>query len=268
MNIELLRSLSQNLIKRPDLYLWLQLYSVNTWNKICFLRNRKGLKISETTITQNLVFDFWQLAIASELPIEIYESKNEKANGNDFEIFVETIKGFISFPCQAKIIQKDNKYSTVTHKQKRSSALQINLLIDYAKEMQGIPIYFFYNYCNDLKFCEQLQEATGYAIENYGISVVKAADLKRDFLFRKANNDIEFKIPYFKDLHPRTGVPVHAFLQNLRDTSIDNWTKKNEIGSIKFYKKEEITNTKSWADLAPLPSIGFIHTEKKKNVFY
>jgi hypothetical protein len=83
MNSELIKDLSQQLLEKQDLYSFLQLYSVQTWNKIGFVRRKKGLKISETTITQNLIFDFWQLAAASKLPVELYESKNEKANGND-----------------------------------------------------------------------------------------------------------------------------------------------------------------------------------------
>jgi hypothetical protein len=196
INESLLKELTKQLLQEQNFYCWLQLYSVQIWNKIGFVRNRKGLKISETTITQNLIFDFWQLAAASKLPVEIYESRNEKANGNDLEIFVETSKGFISFPCQAKIIQKNNHYNSIHHRNKNNSVYQIDMLIEYADRNRGIPIYLLYNYCNNFKHCQKVEELTGYEIENYGCSIVNANFIKENFPVKRAMSESKKQNPF------------------------------------------------------------------------
>ena len=37
---------------------WFQFFAQETWDRIGFARTRKGLKIFETTITQNLIFEY------------------------------------------------------------------------------------------------------------------------------------------------------------------------------------------------------------------
>lgn len=263
MNSELLKELSKQLLHKPDLYSFLQLYSVQTWNKIGFVRNRKGLRINETTITQNLVFDFWQLSTASNLPIEIYESTNEKANGNDLEIFVETDRGFLLFPCQAKIIQKNNRYSTIHHRNKNSSAYQMELLITYANRNKGVPIYLFYNFYHNYKRCFEIEEEIGFPLDYFGCSIVSANYLKENFPPKMQNG--KALVPSFEDLHPFTAFAFHDFFNDLDKIDIDqivNYIDHSEK-EVHYYSEGELNRDTLWKDMAPLPAVGFVINEKR-----
>ena len=163
MNAEVIKQLTYQLQATPDLCTWSRLVSALIWERIGFVRYRKGIKITETTVTQNLVFEFWLSAKSRSLPIEIYESKNEKSNGNDFEIFLETPKGFILLPVQCKIISKTDKYNSINHN--TAGVDQIDLLLNYAQKKKGIAAYFLYNYFDHWDEIKNIQRIIQFPIE-------------------------------------------------------------------------------------------------------
>lgn len=268
MNSQLLKKLSRQLLKKQDLYSWLQLYSFQVWNKIGFVRSRKGLRINETTITQNLVFDFWQLAAVTNLPVELYESKNEKANGNDLEIAVETSKGFLLFPCQVKIIQNNNRYGTLHHKNKSHFAFQMDMLINYASRQKGIPIYLFYNHYNNYERCCQIEEEIGFSPAYFGCSIVLAHYLNEYFPAPMKKGGTKGKTPSFEDLHPYTAWAFQDFVKDVQGIAIENlFPEKYITDKPLYYSREDINSDKYWNDLAPLPSIGFVIDIDKERAF-
>jgi hypothetical protein len=101
------------------------------WKRIEFAR-KLNLRISETTITEELLFRFWRGYYDKKNPIRIFEAKAEHKNGNDLEIFVKTLRGFILLVCQAKITDNKGTYKYFFHKV--SGKLQIKLLSDYARK--------------------------------------------------------------------------------------------------------------------------------------
>lgn len=269
MNTEIVKELAQQLLNKKDLYSFLQLYSVQTWNKIGFVRKRKGLRINETTITQNLVFDFWQLAAASTLPIEIYESKNEKVNGNDLEIIVETNKGFLLLPCQAKIIYRNNRYSTIHYQSKNSSVFQMDMLLKYAKLNNAIPIYLLYNFYSNYKRTFQIEEEIGFPLDYFGCSVISAKYLKENFPNTIKGEKQKLSTPSFEDLHPYSASPFQDFIRDLQSSEVENWLFENNHtqNDVRFYTEDELHSDKLWNDLAPLPAIGFVIDEAKEKAF-
>jgi hypothetical protein len=59
--------------------------SSSIWDRIPFSYSM-GFRYSEVTITENLLFDIYKFNINNpSLAINIFEAKNEKANGNDLE---------------------------------------------------------------------------------------------------------------------------------------------------------------------------------------
>ena len=67
--------------------------------------------MNEVTITQNLVREFWVDSRVFDLPIRIFESRNEKANGNDLEVLIETNLGYVMLPIQVKIIKENEEHA-------------------------------------------------------------------------------------------------------------------------------------------------------------
>lgn len=145
--------------KSEDTLEFLYQYGSRIWERMRFARVRNQ-RISETTITENLIFDFWYQAKKDQLPVEIYEAKAEKQNGNDIEIFIETKQGYLLAAFQAKILSKKGKCPNISHKV--DNAYQIDLLINYAKRKGGQACYLFYNYFDDEEYHDRLEETGKY----------------------------------------------------------------------------------------------------------
>lgn len=266
MSIEFQKKILKKFKNNPTLCNWLKYYSIEVWNRIGFVRRAKRGRISETTITENLIYEFWKLATASRFPIQIYEAKNEKVNGSDIEIFVETDKGFLFLPCQAKILYDNDKYMAISHKVGNND--QIQLLIDYANKKEGIPFYLLYNFSLDKTLYEGLpKKISSSDISLYGCSMIGADFINRFYRHGRTDNNgnKEWLIPKFHNLNPTPAFPFHSLICSLQTLGADEWiaSKKMIIGDVKhkFYSRQEFVKNDYWVDLAPLPSIGFVVNE-------
>jgi len=72
-------------------------------------------RISETTITEQLIYNVENGTDDQNYPIRLFQSKKENVNGNDMEIFINTGNGYLLLPCQAKITNKEYKYEHFWH---------------------------------------------------------------------------------------------------------------------------------------------------------
>ena len=242
---------------------WLRNYSAHTWSRLGFAYHHyRRLRLHETTITQMLVFDFWCSARETTLPIEIYESRDEKSNGDDLEIVLETAKGYLLMPCQAKAIQAGNKYSRIAHEV--HGRQQIDLLLDYAKKIKGYPVYMFYNYCSDYTVNSIIEGISGVEIDEYGCSMISADYLKENYYVSTAKEGkLGWQIPTFKELHIDAAVPFHNFIC-FNDNVVEGiLTSKytNQGEGLAFYNKEDITKAKAWKNLTPPPSLSGIQID-------
>ncbi len=77
--------------KSINLETWLKVFSKNVWKRLGFSQKFKNeLKTYETTITQNLIFEFLEFAqLTSNPSMRLLEARDENTNGNDVEIFVQ-----------------------------------------------------------------------------------------------------------------------------------------------------------------------------------
>lgn len=227
--------------------------SIEIWERIKFSREQ-NLPVHEPTITQNLIFRFWQEAKNKDLPIQLYEANNEKSNGNDIELLLETDGGYILCACQAKISKKNEKYPTINHSVQ--GVQQVDLLINYASTFKGLPLYLFYNYSIEYDYNPN--------IELYGCTIGNAHSIKDMFFTeRKRNGDIGWRIPSFTKLHYEYFIAepisevifrlLHGGFLTLPSLAIAH--RKNDI---KFYTREEIDENTFWHNLFPLGQIGFI----------
>lgn len=233
-------------------------YSIDTWNRVQFSRAIENLKTYEVTLTQNLVYHYFLLSREFELPIKIYEAENETINGNDIEFAIETKQGYVLLPMQAKTIKKDDKYSTINHIVK--GKYQIDLLEKYARKVNGIPLYLFYNTLNEpYRLDENFIQSLDDELELYGCSICKKEDLER---FRKKH---KWEMPKFSDIHPKYGIPLHHLIEvigkDLQTCRIFNQSDLIEYG-VKFYGKEEVIESFKGKNLSPPPSIGYIPNPK------
>ncbi|WP_303316592.1 hypothetical protein Q4Q34_07235 [Flavivirga abyssicola] len=104
----------QKLYAGKDISKILSMISINVWNRIAFARSRKGFKIYETTITQDILH---HLALASDISnhgMKLFEAKSEKANGNDIECYIKVNGGFLFFPIQAKLMYSGSSCTDIT----------------------------------------------------------------------------------------------------------------------------------------------------------
>ena len=264
VNYTILTELYGKLQDEANFVNWASLFAAITWNKIGFARRIKGFKIYETSVTQELVFQFYLSSASRQVPIEIYESRNENANGNDLEIFIETSEGYISFPTQAKILNSKNQYSKINHES--GGRYQIDSLIQYAERNGGVPLYLLYNHVFDENWNQFIKPDNWLDIELYGCSFAPARVLREKFYQEDKGQDgvVTWQKPSFQDLHPHFAVPFHTLFSEVLQKSINDWNVKlliPEMKTIRWYTKDEITLEEDWKDLAPLPAIGKIPME-------
>jgi hypothetical protein len=242
---------------RPTLCNFLQLVAYDTWKRIEFTRTRNGLKIFETTITQNILYEFRvYYELYPQIPIRIFEAINEPKNGNDIELLIKTSQGILIAPLQAKLIYNSNYYNAMEH------GNQINDLISYANSVGGIPLYLLYNYYPDNTFVHNANLCgITYSKEQFGCSIVSANYLLANFAFNRTgrNGNSKWTIPNFTDLHPTIAIPWFVlgccrFPETDLNTTINllNNSSKTGIvadGKAKTYELSELTNPNHWKPL-------------------
>jgi len=240
----------------PD---FLRRYGHRIWDRIYYSRIRSQ-KISETTITENLIFDFWQQAHIERLPIWIYEAKEEYRNGNDLEIFVETKMGYLFLACQAKIISTAGNYPKITHR--TAGQYQIDSLLAYAEKMGGYPNYLFYNHLPDFRMRRELQDGSQFEANDYGLTCCPAKYIKANYFQKEASlRKRRNSIPKFEQLHPGEAIPLFSLIQVLRMGSIIEPIKKgieDKSISLKFYSRKELIDRYPYENITPLMKVSGI----------
>ena len=242
-----------------DVCEFLSYYSAKTWHDLMCVHHEL-FKMYEVTITQNLVREFLIHKKMFSLPMHIYESVNEQANGNDLEIFVETQNGFLFIPVQVKVIKQGYKYPSINHPV--GTKQQIDCLIDYANKKRGIPAYIFYNYCEDYEFEDYVSDyLPGLDTEQFGCTIGNAYSINSNFFERAGLR--KWSIPTFQELHMPLNYAVPlltAFSRLINGNSSDvSWflTRNNSkyFQQIRYYSFEELHVDESWDQMLPPPKI-------------
>lgn len=236
-------------------------YGSRIWERMRFSRARNQ-RISETTVTENLIFDFWYQAKKEHLPVAVYEAKAEKQNGNDLEVFVETSKGYLLTAFQAKILSKKGKYPNISHKV--GDAYQIDLLIDYAKRKGGQACYLFYNYHEDSDYYDKLEETGKYRYRQFGLTACNAELVKLKFFKSVAPGKTKVRIPAFEDLHPLHAFPLSEMLRILTDESaMEIFEELAEMVKLPiiYYSREDIDDAYGWEEIDPRAKISGLPME-------
>jgi hypothetical protein len=235
--------------------------STYIWDRIGFSR-RRDLRISETTITEGLIFDLWQFAERAKLGIEIYEAVSEKTNGNDVEIFVELNAEYIGLPCQAKIMDRKGKYAKIGHTV--GTDLQIDLLIDYAKNEGAIPGYLLYNNEANRKSLATLKLHRPYELSHWGVSWAPAIAIEQTYFHKSRSGRKRVRaVPDFKALHPAIGQPfadlvcqMLHFPEPWKAEMLD-YGKRNGY-TVNMKTARDIRREDTWSPLTETGQIGFI----------
>lgn len=223
--------------------------SCETWERIGFSRNRNGLKIFETTITQNIIFN---IHLHKPSNFIIYEATDEKTNGNDIELFIETKKGFLFLAIQSKIIYKKENYLKMEH------GNQLDDLMNYAFSRGGKPFYLLYNYSKDFRFKDTVCGIPCNE-KDFGCTLIGAEYLLENYAFKKTNKHGEKKwnIPSFSDLHPQYAIPWFILTSCLRNVNngvgllqkVFPYIRADDSTQIRLYSWGDISQSVDWHPL-------------------
>lgn len=200
-------SAKQHFEGNPGLCWLFKFLAVETWKRLEFTYIKPRLRVLETTITQNIAFTIHAYKSAFPgLGIEIWESTDEKAKGNDLELLLRFSRfGFMFYaPVQAKKIYRDGFYHGIKDDD------QIEKLIDYAQRRNAYPMYLFYNYQ------DVIPVNIGPEDELYGCSLVSAYYLRNNHYQQKRKRAYNgrparmgWALPDFSALHPNNAIPWH-----------------------------------------------------------
>jgi hypothetical protein len=219
---------------------WLAAFSVEVWEDLEILHNLgKELRYGETTITEKLVMGLLK-AIKDDkipMPIRMFHSTDEKANGSDIEIIVEIAPNrYVIFPCQAKKLYVQEKGSTPKYETFfHNKGEQKKKLIAYAEKIKGFPLYLLYNYSKTFKEKDK---------ELYGCTLISAIHLA------DKGTEIPQK-PTFDDLHP-PAQPLRTIMDIRTLAALNKEYGQISCHSAKPYTKIEIKNKELWYELAPI----------------
>jgi hypothetical protein len=238
----------------PTLPIWADLNAISVWEKIAFCCYKANFHLHENTVTQDLIYSFWQLAQDRKLPVQIYQATSERVNGNDIELAIQTQKGYLLFPCQAKMVSRNGRYPNLRHKV--GGQYQLDLLLEYGKNMGAIPIYLFYNFSNDAARNKAFERLNSLKIERLGCSVFPAEFIKSNF-----HRGDRWSIPDFYKLHRLLAIPFSNLFQLINSTTIPGLSLHDFNSSARYYTEEELVDKNWWRKLAPQATIGFIQQE-------
>jgi hypothetical protein len=194
----------------PGLCNLFKFLAVETWKRLEFTYVKPKLKVYETTLTQNIAFAInAYVDVYPQLLIDVWESDDENANGNDLELVIVFSKFGFDFyaPVQAKKIYRDGFYRAMDHGD------QIESLIQYAHRRRGYPLYLLYNYIEPAPFVTNS--------ELYGCSIVDAYHLRNHYYNqrvkrkRDGTHERTWIIPSFSNLHPAFAFPWHELVCNI-----------------------------------------------------
>jgi hypothetical protein len=183
--------------------------SLETFSKKAWQRIQKNMldshrfPVQETDFNNDLCSEingFIQANKTSFVPIRLFKAagSKEKDNGNDFEIVLKFGQNkYIICPTQAKRLFK-NGYNSINHPVK--GKMQLDILLKYARAIEGLPFYLFYNYSNEFDDNYSNEFDDSYSNEfndSYGCTILSAFVLGEQQL---ANGKLP--IQKMKNLHP------------------------------------------------------------------
>ena len=243
-------------LRNTELSDLLKVFSQRTWRRLGFCQRHKEVKTFETTITQNLIFDLLEFVQLTETPkLRLLEARDESANGNDIEVFVQHGDGYILFPTQAKSLYPSGKYEKINHQS--GGKFQIHALLEYAIKRQGIPLYLFYNYYPLRKDVAAWEDVFGFGHDCFGCSLVNAHLIAGRY-FDAAN--VRWSIPGFLDLHPRPAIPLFQ-LVDVEQVEILWENSKKHVPELALYTDKEVFDRRYWIDRTPPPAISGLPQE-------
>lgn len=237
-------------LRNTELSDLLKAFSQRTWRRLGFCQRYKEVKTYETTITQNLIFDLLEFAQLTETPkLRLLEARDESANGNDIEVFVQQGDGYILFPTQAKSLYLSGKYEKINHQS--GGKFQIHALLEYAIKRQGIPLYLFYNHHTNWQDIKTWEGDLGFEHDCFGCSLVNAHYLERQY-FDVLN--FKWNTPGFLDLHPIPAIPLFQVLDTRKIEGLWKESKKH-VPELALYSGKEVFDERYWIDRTPPPAI-------------
>lgn len=184
---------------------WFALKAMDTWGRIQFVRSfkkgkaaagRKGLPITEETITENLLYELIEAQSRNNgfVPdVLMYQAEREPKEGNDIDLFVRYPWGTVRFMVQSKLVYDTLRYQSIKHDNKNGE--QIDLLLAASAKLRAVPLYLFYNHVPGHttieKWCNEEWDET-----QYGCTVANARRIANQFYPAGV-----WTIPSFDDLH-------------------------------------------------------------------
>lgn len=246
--------------KMPNLCDLFKLLSIETWKRMEHAYLKRGMRVYETTITQNLIFTINAFNEQYDLNVDIFEAIDERTNGNDFELIIRFPDEKLEFyaPVQAKKVYRDGRYVSMDH------GNQIESLVNYANVKDARPFYLLYNFTP-----EPLRDGATFSnpLELTGCTLIPADYLFATYYNRrtKRNGTLGWKIPVFDDLNPDRAFGWHELvcpsnstdlLKLLKskkiiaaDLTIDNLISQNRELKMGFYPLNTISVEDKWENI-------------------
>lgn len=213
--------------------------SKKVWKELAPIANSnfKIHNVREEALSSMLLRTLAQSGCSNILGLEMIDSKSEKTGGYDFEMCIGNSKKkkFVRFFIQAKVL-KGNYLNSVYKEYKLS---QSNVLENYAKHNNGIPLYSLYNHLSipELELYKYYNSPSKFNKKYLGVTISTTTKLKGgikfDFVHDSGITDY-YRFPLYRyhpddilfyEDHIQSGVPLH----DLANFSIEKAEEYNRV---------------------------------------
>jgi hypothetical protein len=205
--------------------------ATDTWNKI--IRNhRTGNQAREIGLTSDIVSEIEDNRLSfPNIGVWALESRNERTNGNDLDIFVESTPGqFIWWALQAKVLNLDGTYHDIGSL-RSGGEYQWYKLNRFSAASGCVVRYLLYNGLDNYRYNGNDICSRNFHEDQFGCSLVKTIDVERFASAGPVN---------FHDFHPELAQPwriITCCLFNTRKEKATYYNTSQVREAVRKYPK-------------------------------
>lgn len=230
-------------LHEPKICRFFEEIAESTWNRI-IEAHEVGVDLPEIGITADILVKILQYSKSTLPNFEAYAKKgwNEKKYGSDIDVFLEVGRGqFVWFALQAKILKKDNRYTTLRDTSDTVMQWEKLALLESLSGCKGY--YLLYNGIKGFNFHGNDSCSNSFSESQFGCSLVEPTIIEKLANIKKGGRYVN---PTFQDIHPDNAEPWRTLVccnQNIFEREL--YLLNEILGSdSSFYKLEEVVPKK------------------------
>ena len=178
--------------------------SKSVWGKI-IAAHSVSIDVPEIGITADILVQLLHFSKVAQPNFDVFTKKgwNEKTYGSDLDVFVEVGgREFVWFALQAKVLKKNNRYTTLRDSSDATFQWEKLALLESATGCKGY--FLLYNEKSDYVYSGKDSCKKSFNENQFGCSLVEPKEIE---VLASKKVGSKFSNPSFQDIHPDKAQP-------------------------------------------------------------